>query len=197
MEFAVTAKIRNKPLYEAVQKLGSQTALAEYLGVSQATIGQWLNLNQTPALSSSREYWENKIGEKLFELTYKTLDEIFPEELRTDKKFLKQKKEFTKFIETDIQSLSDGGFIPKQISAPDKSLEISELKHLITQTLESLTAKQRKVIEMRFALNGEDQNTYEEIGRHFGVTRERIRQVEAKALRRLRHPKRSRSLKSY
>ena len=63
--------------------------------------------------------------------------------------------------------------------------------------LSSLTPRERKVLELRFGLEDGRSRTLEEVGREFNVTRERIRQIEAKALRKLRHPSRSRKLKDY
>ena len=63
--------------------------------------------------------------------------------------------------------------------------------------LNSLTTRERKVLELRFGLEDGRSRTLEEVGREFAVTRERIRQIEAKALRKLRHPSRSKKLRDY
>ena len=63
--------------------------------------------------------------------------------------------------------------------------------------LSSLTPRERKVLELRFGLEDGRSRTLEEVGREFNVTRERIRQIEAKALRKLRHPTRSKKLRDY
>nr|WP_324393870.1 RNA polymerase sigma factor RpoD [Aggregatilinea sp.] len=71
------------------------------------------------------------------------------------------------------------------------------LKEQIRGALSVLNAREREVLEMRFGLTDGQEHTLEEVGRHFGVTRERIRQIEAKALRKLRHPNRSHPLRDY
>jgi RNA polymerase primary sigma factor len=65
------------------------------------------------------------------------------------------------------------------------------------QVLRTLTSREEKVIKMRFGLEDGSKHTLEEIGRSFAITRERIRQIEAKALRKLRHPSRSRKLRAF
>ena len=71
------------------------------------------------------------------------------------------------------------------------------LKKQLEDVLASLSAQERRVIELRFGLGDGRSRTLEEVGWEFGVTRERIRQIENKALRKLRHPKRSRGLREY
>ena len=71
------------------------------------------------------------------------------------------------------------------------------LKDEISKVLLTLTEREEKVIRLRFGLEDGKSRTLEEVGQLFGVTRERIRQIEAKALRKLRHPSRSRKLKDY
>jgi RNA polymerase primary sigma factor len=67
----------------------------------------------------------------------------------------------------------------------------------VEDVLDSLTDRERKVLQLRFGLDDGRSRTLEEVGKEFHVTRERIRQIEAKALRKLRHPSRSRKLKDY
>jgi len=71
------------------------------------------------------------------------------------------------------------------------------LKEQINQALGVLSDREREVLQMRFGLLDGQDHTLEEVGRFFGVTRERIRQIESKALRKLRHPTRSRQLRDY
>jgi RNA polymerase primary sigma factor len=83
--------------------------------------------------------------------------------------------------------------IPGPVEKADRQL----LKEQVRGVLNVLSDREREVLEMRFGLNDGQDHTLEEVGRHFGVTRERIRQIEAKALRKLRHPTRSRQLRDY
>tara|TARA_B100001765_G_scaffold175588_1_gene118462 strand:+ start:26 stop:1093 length:1068 start_codon:yes stop_codon:yes gene_type:complete len=81
--------------------------------------------------------------------------------------------------------------------SPQNSASKSLLKSQIVEVLDTLSPRERQVIELRFGINDSRPRTLEEVGSTFGVTRERIRQIEAKALRKLRHPTRSFSLKDY
>jgi RNA polymerase primary sigma factor len=71
------------------------------------------------------------------------------------------------------------------------------LKEQVEEVLDSLSGRERRVLQLRFGIDDGRQRTLEEVGYQFGVTRERIRQIEAKALRKLRHPTRSKKLKDY
>ena len=73
----------------------------------------------------------------------------------------------------------------------------SDLQRAITLTLTSLTPREERVLRMRFGIGMNTDHTLEEVGQQFSVTRERIRQIEAKALRKLKHPSRSRTLRSF
>ena len=81
--------------------------------------------------------------------------------------------------------------------SPADSAAFSMLREELNTALESLTDRERQVVELRFGLRDGRARTLEEVGREFNVTRERIRQIEAKALRKLRHPSRSKRLKDF
>ncbi len=104
-------------------------------------------------------------------------------------------------LETPIGEEEDshlGDFIPDDDApAPSEAASFVLLKEQLVEVLKTLTPREAKVLKLRFGLEDGRQRTLEEVGSQFKVTRERIRQIEAKALRKLRHPSRSKKLKDY
>ena len=104
-------------------------------------------------------------------------------------------------LETPIGEEEDshlGDFIQDDhIPVPAEQAAFTLLREQISEVLDTLTERERNVLRLRFGLDDGRGRTLEEVGREFNVTRERIRQIEAKALRKLRHPSRSRKLKDY
>jgi RNA polymerase primary sigma factor len=104
-------------------------------------------------------------------------------------------------LETPIGEEEDshlGDFIEDRMAVSPSDAVISvNLKEYTSQVLRTLTPREERVIKMRFGLEDGSEHTLEEVGQSFQVTRERIRQIEAKALRKLRHPSRSRKLKAF
>ena len=98
----------------------------------------------------------------------------------------------------DEEDTTLGDFIEdNSITAPDDSATEDNLKEATDGILGSLTGREAKVLRMRFGIGMNTDHTLEEVGKQFDVTRERIRQIEAKALRKLRHPTRSSHLKGF
>ena len=104
-------------------------------------------------------------------------------------------------LETPIGEEEDshlGDFIPDEDApAPAEVAAFTLLKEQLMEVLDTLTPREEKVLRLRFGLDDGKARTLEEVGREFNVTRERIRQIEAKALRKLRHPSRSKKLKDF
>ncbi len=104
-------------------------------------------------------------------------------------------------LETPIGEEEDshlGDFIPDDDApAPAEAAAFTMLKEQLMDVLDTLTPREKKVLRLRFGLDDGRARTLEEVGREFNVTRERIRQIEAKALRKLRHPSRSKKLKDF
>jgi RNA polymerase primary sigma factor len=104
-------------------------------------------------------------------------------------------------LETPIGEEEDshlGDFLEDHavVSPADAVININ-LKEMTEQVLNMLSPREERIIKMRFGLEDGTEHTLEEVGQKFGVTRERIRQIEAKALRKLRHPSRSRQLRGF
>lgn len=91
--------------------------------------------------------------------------------------------------------LSD--FIPSNALSPDEQATRELLKAHLDEVLDTLSPREKRVLQLRFGLDDGKQRTLEEVGREFGVTRERIRQIEAKAIRKLKHPTRAKKLRDY
>src|SRR5256885_995314 len=104
-------------------------------------------------------------------------------------------------LETPIGEEEDshlGDFVEdKDATSPSDAASLTMLRTEVEDILDTLTPRERRVLQLRFGLIDGHQRTLEEVGKRFGVTRERIRQIEAKALRKLRHPSRSKKLKDY
>ena len=104
-------------------------------------------------------------------------------------------------LETPIGEEEDshlGDFIPDEdASEPSEAASFSLLKEQLMTVLDTLTPREKKVLELRFGIVDGRTRTLEEVGKEFNVTRERIRQIEAKALRKLRHPSRSKKLRDF
>ena len=104
-------------------------------------------------------------------------------------------------LETPIGEEEDshlGDFIPDdEALSPADAASASLLKEQLGEVLKTLTPREEKVLSLRFGLEDGHPRTLEEVGKEFNVTRERIRQIEAKALRKLRHPSRSKKLRDF
>lgn len=91
-----------------------------------------------------------------------------------------------------------GKLLPDEsIKSPDELLCAGDLKVQVNRALNTLSPKEKKILRLRFGIGGEDEHTLEKVGERFGLTRERIRQIEAKALRKLKHPSRAGKIRSF
>jgi len=152
------------------------------------TINKLLRISRRLAQEHGREPTSEEIGKEM---------ELPPERVREIVKL----SQLPVSLESPIGDEEDsdlGDFIEDQNALPPADAASQQLlKEQISEVLDSLTPREQRVIQLRFGLEDGRSRTLEEVGKEFNVTRERIRQIEAKALRKLRHPSRSRKLKDY
>jgi RNA polymerase primary sigma factor len=152
------------------------------------TINKLSRLYRRLTQEKGREPTSEEIGREM---------EITPEKVREIQKVSQEPVS----LETPIGEEEDshlGDFIEDQAApSPSEVASYQLLKEQVEEVLDSLSGRERRVLQLRFGLDDGRQRTLEEVGHEFGVTRERIRQIEAKALRKLRHPSRSKKLKDY
>ena len=152
------------------------------------TINKLLSISRYLSQEYGREPTPKEIGEEM---------EISPEKVREIIKV----SQLPVSLETPIGEEEDshlGDFIEDQNALPPPDAASRQLlKEQIDRVLSSLNHREQRVLQLRFGLEDGRSRTLEEVGKEFNVTRERIRQIEAKALRKLRHPSRSRKLKDY
>ena len=152
------------------------------------TINKLLSISRQLAQEYGREPTPKEIGEEM---------ELPPEKVREIIKVAQMPVSLEAPIGEEENSHL-GDFIEDQNALPPVDAATRQLlKEQIYDVLSTLTPREQRVLQLRFGLEDGRSRTLEEVGKEFNVTRERIRQIEAKALRKLRHPSRSRKLKDY
>ena len=193
----------------------SQDQLAELLDVSRQTVSRW-EVGEAAPTAENRKKLSQLYAVPLESLTDTPGwtpppagdPEPLPEEIAKEldmpvervREILKISQEPVS-LETPIGEEEDshlGDFIQDDnVPVPAEAAAQTLLKEQLDEVLDTLTEREQKVLRLRFGMNDGRARTLEEVGKEFDVTRERIRQIEAKALRKLRHPSRSRKLRDY
>jgi RNA polymerase primary sigma factor len=161
------------------------------------TINKLVRVSRRLVQEYGREPTSEEIAHGMLEASKESSTTYTPERIREIQKISQEPIS----LETPIGEEEDshlGDFLPDETAlAPADAASQQLLSEQVEDVLATLTARERRVLQLRFGLEDGRSRTLEEVGREFGVTRERIRQIEAKALRKLRHPSRSRKLKDY
>jgi RNA polymerase sigma factor (sigma-70 family) len=193
-------RCRNNVLWHAIFDVYPSVAdFCRRHALDQRMVGEYLNLSENPYTRPPRsnvtagdEDPLRRTPRRLCEITGLGPDELFPPDL------------YGGFPTRRVAELSSDRFLSltaaRRLSLPpvqDDSIEKDELRAAIAVALDKLTPRERRIIERRFGLNGNDAETLEDVGHEFKIGRERVRAIEAKALRKLRHPSRSKHLRPF
>ena len=183
-DYRVKITIRNERLLAAMEGMG-------YKSVAEFSRNQGLNSVKVREIFSGkippldREGNPKELTKEILEILNLTIEKAFTE------KQLKGFKKHTFEVKIEEEKLL-------QIISPAKNQEIKvieqEVKSKLSEILSALTPREEKILRMRFGIGMNTDHTLEEVGRKFFVTRDRIRQIEARALRKLKHPSRSKQL---
>lgn len=192
-DYRVDVKVRNNNILRKIEEAG-YSSVGEFCRLnnmkSQAgRIGDFVNLKRSP-LNSSGEFLP--LIEKICDILLCSPEDLFSEvQLHTA---LESNRRSIKVNEAELQFMLENKVEPLLL---EDQITQDRLPAKIGQLLTTLTPREAKVIKLRFGLEGCAPQNLDEVGRHFDCSRERIRQIEAKALRKLRHPRRSERFREY
>lgn len=182
----VTVKVRNNYLLKAIEAAGYEPGakVAEAIGISYMQLRDYVNMARAPF---DRNGAVREEVEKLINFLGVPFDELFGEE--HSEALATNKAEREVFAEDVFTGLLDG--------TKRDPMMMEDMKRCLGESMQALTVRERRVIDMRFGLGDETSKTFEEIGEVFGVSKDRIRQIEAKALRKLRSPAQAGRLREF
>ena len=193
-DIRIDIKVRNNRLVTLIEEqYDNVSQFCKAYNFSQRVVGDYCNLKESPLKSLKTQEvagWKSsalKIADVLGVLP----DEIWPEHMQELK--LTVNKGFTTVSSDMVNTLLGSD----RRADPLLMYEEEQCVDLLTRAVEQLTAREQKVLAMRFGLNGEEPSTLSQIGDVFGIGPQRVLQIEAKALRKLRHPKRSEVLEDF
>ena len=188
-DYKLTLKVQNANLYRAIKEAGYKNVsdFAKTEKINATEIYNLMNFKISPVKSDgSFRSFVHTICEALGNL---------PEDLFSEDQMFMQ-------VESNkIESFADKDEVMELAGRCTESLESSffrgELSHYICKAMAGLTEREKRLLDFRFGLNGCDESTLEETGKNFGISAGRARQIEAKALRKLRHPSKNKALDGY
>ena len=198
--YRVKITVKNNLLLTAIEEAGYKS-VAEFsrdIGLTAQEISAFVALRKAP-INESGEFCFN--AKKIMEALGAAPSDLWT----TEQLNMKLKRNTTQdlFSAPTIQAILGGnvaqleGSVYEEAEKPEEVLDKKELKAELEKILGTLTPRQAKVIQLRFGLNGCGEHTLEEVGNMLNIGKERVRQIEAKALRNMRHPSRSKAFKDY
>jgi RNA polymerase sigma factor (sigma-70 family) len=187
-EYLLQIKVKNNLVYSAIKAKGynSIPKFAKDNDIEYSWICRILSMTQT-IFDKKGNYTRRTL--KLCDVLGVAVDDLFTENQKYSRDKIQKNIELgEKEVEAYCAMLENANL--NQLSMEER-LDIEQLETIHNKNLETLTPREQKVINLRFGLNGNKEHSLGEAGEIFGINRERIRQIEAKALRKLRHPSRS------
>lgn len=190
-DLLVISRFKNALLYDAIMQIyPSVTEFCRVHGISATRLGTIINLKISPKTIAGE--WK-PVSLKLADILGFSTEELFPDSL--------YRLELPKSIQrtyksVEVLSLQEAAQLrlPSADMGVDEEIFRAQEGKVITEALTTLTPQEEQVLRMRFGLDGQGEHTLQEVGDKFGRNRERIRSIEVKALRKLRHPNRARKL---
>ena len=189
-DYLIEVKVKNNLLVKKIRENGfdSVSAFARATGMTASSVGRYVLLKE-PAIDRWGK-WRKSV-EKMAQVLKCLPEDLFPPQ-HIDKALKNSKASF----EADINEVA--GFLASNNDASKTALDYitsEEAQRQIANSFSDLTAREERILRLRYGFDSPEDLTYQQIGDQFGVQRERIRQLEAKALRKLKHPKRSKDLR--
>lgn len=167
----------------------SQYDLGKMIGACGSTIQQ---------IETMRKWPKTNVAYQIADILEVDIENLFPKWM--EDKLVKRGSNLNVYMNIERVALEAAASVPSLLSGSDvvdKEIDRKLMEKNIREVLDTISPKERRVLVERFGLYGNEPKDLEAVGRMFNVTRERIRQIEAKALRKLRHPSRSNGLKDY
>lgn len=175
--------------------------IREDMGLNRKEMAEWLGISHAYYCSIERlkVYPSARVKEAIEKATKQLSEDIFPVQL---KEFSKQKGSVEKDIPIEFLSLEaseETMFLPSADFTEEVESNIikKELKTIVHNALSTLSPREENIIRLRFGIDDGKERSLEEVGKQFGITRERVRQVESKALKKLKHSRRCENLNRY
>jgi len=201
MRIRIIARFKNDNLRQARLNAGlTIEEISKMLGMNKVEYYAWEGFRRYPfspdkETDNLRQIKSQERAKKLEKILKMPYEDLFPIEYRqaVNLKLGKPIEKIFEHLELPESYIEKNLLLP----SPEDIYEKIELKEITKKALEFLTEREAKVLKMRFGLEDENEHTLEEIGRQFKLSKERIREIEAKALRKLKHPIRWRKLKNF
>lgn len=193
MDYRVEVKVKNNNILKRIEAAGYKT-VGEFCRLNdrpswQSRIGDYVNLKQTP-LNAAGDFFPH-----IYEMA--NMLNCSPEDLFTETQLQTALETNKRSIEVNEAEMKFMLTNAKQPLLLEDQVHFDRLPDKVAAILDTLTPREAKVVRLRFGLDGTEPLTYDQLASNFDVTRERVRQIEQKALRKMRHPRRSEELREW